>query len=44
MSFDLQLADRRALVTGGTRGVGAAVAQGLHEDGMRNGHSLSAAS
>lgn len=25
MSFDLQLADRRALVTGGTRGIGAAV-------------------
>ena len=25
MSFDLQLAGRRALVTGGTKGVGAAV-------------------
>ena len=25
MSFDLQLANRRTLVTGGTKGVGAAV-------------------
>lgn len=35
MSFDLQLAGRRALVTGGTRGVGAAVVQGLHEAGVQ---------
>ena len=31
MSFDLQLAGQRALVTGGTKGVGAAVVRGLHE-------------
>jgi NAD(P)-dependent dehydrogenase (short-subunit alcohol dehydrogenase family) len=30
MSFDLELANRRALVTGGTKGVGAAVVQALH--------------
>jgi NAD(P)-dependent dehydrogenase (short-subunit alcohol dehydrogenase family) len=35
MSFDLQLAGKRALVTGGTKGVGAAVVQGLHEAGMQ---------
>ena len=35
MSFDLQLAGRRALVTGGTRGVGAAVVQGLHDAGVQ---------
>ena len=35
MNFDLQLAGRRALVTGGTRGVGAAVVQGLHEAGVQ---------
>lgn len=35
MSFDLQLAGRRALVTGGTKGVGAAVVQGLHEAGVQ---------
>lgn len=35
MSFDFQLAGRRALVTGGTKGVGAAVAQGLHEAGVQ---------
>ena len=35
MSFDLQLKGRRALVTGGTKGVGAAVVQALHEAGMR---------
>lgn len=35
MSFDLQLADRRALVTGGTRGIGAAVAETLLEAGAR---------
>ena len=33
MSFDLDLADRRALVTGGTKGVGAAVVQALREAG-----------
>jgi NAD(P)-dependent dehydrogenase (short-subunit alcohol dehydrogenase family) len=33
MNFDLGLSGRRALVTGGTRGVGAAVVQGLHEAG-----------
>jgi NAD(P)-dependent dehydrogenase (short-subunit alcohol dehydrogenase family) len=33
MSFDLQLAGRRALVTGGTKGVGAAVAETLGEAG-----------
>ena len=27
MSFDLQLTNRRALVTGGTKGVGAAVVE-----------------
>lgn len=35
MSFDLQLAGRRALVTGGTKGVGAAVVKALYEAGMR---------
>jgi NAD(P)-dependent dehydrogenase (short-subunit alcohol dehydrogenase family) len=35
MSFDLQLRDRRALVTGGTKGVGAAVVEALHETGVR---------
>jgi NAD(P)-dependent dehydrogenase (short-subunit alcohol dehydrogenase family) len=35
MSFDLQLAGRRALVTGGTKGVGAAVVHALHEAGMQ---------
>ena len=35
MSFDLQLAGRRALVTGGTKGVGAAVVQSLHDAGMQ---------
>ena len=29
MSFDLELADRRVLVTGGTRGIGAAVVEVL---------------
>lgn len=35
MSFDLRLDGQRALVTGGTRGVGAAVVRGLHEAGMQ---------
>jgi NAD(P)-dependent dehydrogenase (short-subunit alcohol dehydrogenase family) len=35
MSFDLLLAGRRALVTSGTKGVGAAVVQGLHEAGVQ---------
>lgn len=33
MSFDLGLHDRRALVTGGTKGVGAAVVHALHRAG-----------
>lgn len=35
MSFDLRLAGRRALVTGGTKGVGAAVVQGLRGAGAQ---------
>ena len=35
MSFDLQLNGLRALVTGGTKGVGAAVVQGLHAAGVQ---------
>ena len=35
MSFDLQLDGRRALVTGGTQGVGAAVVTALREAGAR---------
>lgn len=35
MGFDLRLAGRRALVTGGTRGVGAAVVQALREAGVQ---------
>lgn len=35
MSFDLQLSGRRALVTGGTKGLGAAVVQGLLEVGAQ---------
>jgi NAD(P)-dependent dehydrogenase (short-subunit alcohol dehydrogenase family) len=35
MTFDLQLAGRRALVTGGTKGVGAAVVQGLRKAGVQ---------
>jgi len=35
MTFDLQLAGRRALVTGGTKGVGAAVVQSLRDAGVR---------
>ena len=33
MSFDLQLTNRRALVTGGTKGVGAAVVEALRNAG-----------
>jgi hypothetical protein len=35
MSFDLQLTNRRALVTGGTKGVGAAVVEVLREAGAQ---------
>ncbi len=35
MSFDLQLANRRALVTGGTRGIGAAVVSALVDAGAQ---------
>jgi NAD(P)-dependent dehydrogenase (short-subunit alcohol dehydrogenase family) len=35
MSLDLELIDRRALVTGGTRGVGAALVDALREAGAR---------
>lgn len=35
MSFDLQLQGRRALVTGGTKGVGAAVVQALRDAGAQ---------
>ena len=35
MTFDLQLNGRRALVTGGTKGVGAAVVRSLRDAGMR---------
>jgi NAD(P)-dependent dehydrogenase (short-subunit alcohol dehydrogenase family) len=35
MSFDLELANRRALVTGGTKGVGAAVVTALQDAGAR---------
>jgi NAD(P)-dependent dehydrogenase (short-subunit alcohol dehydrogenase family) len=35
MSFDLKLAGLRALVTGGTKGVGAAVVQVLRESGVQ---------
>lgn len=35
MSFDLQLADRRALVTGGTKGVSAAVVKVLRASGAQ---------
>ena len=33
MSFDLGLTGRRALVTGGTKGIGAAVVEVLRENG-----------
>lgn len=35
MSFSLQLNGRRALVTGGTKGVGAAVVAALHDAGVK---------
>jgi NAD(P)-dependent dehydrogenase (short-subunit alcohol dehydrogenase family) len=35
MSFDLQLQGKRALVSGGTKGVGAAVVRGLHRVGVQ---------
>ncbi len=35
MTFDLQLANQRALVTGGTKGVGAAVVEALSDAGVR---------
>jgi len=35
MNFDLQLANRRALVTGGTKGVGAAVVEVLRQAGAQ---------
>jgi NAD(P)-dependent dehydrogenase (short-subunit alcohol dehydrogenase family) len=35
MSFDLQLAGRRALVTGGSRGVGKAAVEALHNAGAK---------
>ncbi len=35
MSFDLRLAGQRALVTGGTKGVGAAVVLGLRDAGVQ---------
>ncbi|MBE0691981.1 MAG: SDR family oxidoreductase [Aquamicrobium sp.] len=35
MSFDLGLKDKRALVTGGTKGIGAAVVHALHGAGAR---------
>jgi NAD(P)-dependent dehydrogenase (short-subunit alcohol dehydrogenase family) len=35
MSFDLQLKGKRALVTGGTKGLGAALVRSLHEAGAQ---------
>src|ERR1700675_1084463 len=35
MSFSLELNDRRALVTGGTKGVGAAVVSALRDEGVK---------
>lgn len=35
MSFDLELRGRRALLTGGTKGVGAAVVAALRDAGAR---------
>jgi hypothetical protein len=39
MSFDLQLTNRRALVTGGTKGVGAAVVEVLREGWRESRHN-----
>lgn len=35
MSFDLELNGRRALITGGTKGIGAAVVRALRDAGVR---------
>ena len=35
MNFDLQLQGQRALVTGGTKGLGAALVKGLREVGVQ---------
>lgn len=35
MSYDLDLKGRRVLVTGGTKGLGAAIVEVLHEAGAR---------
>jgi len=35
MSFDLDLTNRRALITGGTKGVGAAVVETLRDAGAQ---------
>ncbi|MEQ9505624.1 MAG: SDR family oxidoreductase [Hyphomonas sp.] len=35
MSFDLRLAGKRALVTGGTKGAGRAVVEAFHDQGMQ---------
>jgi len=35
VSFDLRLTDRRALITGGTKGIGAAVVEALHDAGAK---------
>jgi len=35
VSFDLELADRRALVTGGTKGIGASVVKALRDAGVQ---------
>jgi len=40
MIFDLQLANQRALVTGGTKGVGAAVVETLLNAGVRRNSCL----
>ena len=35
MSFNLDLANKRALVTGGSKGIGAAIVQVLIEQGVK---------